>query len=85
MAISIEGTHPAPIDAGTTQSEHRDVIERMLRTEFSGLLDPNDIERLTAESLSRYEDAPVRTFVPILATRTARRLASAHLTEGPGR
>jgi len=55
------------------------VIERELQAEFSGLLDPSDIERLTAESLSRFEDAPVRTFVPILATRTARRLAQARL------
>jgi hypothetical protein len=59
--------------------EHRRVIERELQAEFSGLLDPSDIERLTAESLSRFEDAPVRTFVPILATRTARRLARARL------
>ena len=64
---------------GSPTSEHRHVIERELQAEFSGLLDPSDIERLTAESLSRFEDAPVRTFVPILATRTARRLARARL------
>jgi len=58
------------------------VIERELLAEFSGLLDPSDIERLTAESLSRFADAPVRTFVPILATRTARRLARDHLAGG---
>ena len=68
-----------------TASEHRRVIERELQAEFSGLLDPGDIERLASESLSRYEEAPVRTFVPILATRTARRLARAHLAGGPGR
>ena len=62
-----------------TASEHRRVVERELRAEFSGLLDPGDIERLTSESLSRYDEVPVRTFVPILATRTARRLARAHL------
>lgn len=68
-----------------TAYEHRRVVERELRAEFSGLLDPSDIERLTSESLSRYEHAPVRTFVPILATRTARRLARAHLAAGPER
>ena len=61
------------------------MIERELRAEFSGLLDPGDIEALTSEALSRYEEAPVRTFVPILATRTARRLARAHLARVPQR
>ena len=70
---------------GSPTSEHRHVIERELRAEFSGLLDPGDIERLTSESLSRYEEAPDRTFVPILATRIARRLARAHLAGDPGR
>jgi hypothetical protein len=85
MAMSIQGTDPAPTDAGAAQNEHRHVIERELQAEFSELLDPGDIERLTSESLSRYEEASVRTFVPILAARTARRLARAHLAGDPGR
>lgn len=70
---------------GSPTSEHRYVIERELRAEFSGLLDPGEIERLTSESLSQYEQAPVRTFVPILAARNARRLARAHLAGDPSR
>jgi len=85
MAMSIKGTDPARVDSGAARGEHRHVIEQALRAEFSGLLDPSDIERLTSESLTRFEDAPVRTFVPILAARTARRLARAHLAGDPER
>ena len=85
MAISTEGTDPTRVDTRAAHGERRHVIEQALLAEFSGLLDPTDIERLTSESLARFEDAPVRTFVPILAVRTARRLARAHLAGGAER
>jgi hypothetical protein len=85
MAMSINGTDPARVANAPVHGVHRHVIEQVLQAEFSGLLDPGDIERLTSESLARFEDAPVRTFVPILAARTARRLARAHLAGDPER
>jgi len=84
MAMSIEGTEPARLDPGDVPDAHRHIIEQDLLAEFSGLLARSEIERLTSESLARFENAPVRAFVPILATRTARRLARAHLAEGSG-
>ena len=83
MAMSINGRGPARVVNAPGHGVHRHVIEQVLQAEFSGLLDPVEIERLTSESLARFEDAPVRTFVPILATRTARRLARAHLAGRP--
>jgi len=73
-------TEPTIIDAVEPGAgEHSRMIERELEAEFSGLLGPDDIRRLATASLSRYEGAPVRTFVPILAIRTARRHARAQI------
>jgi hypothetical protein len=79
--MSIETrTEPMIIDAvEPVAGEHSRMVERELEAEFSGLLGPDDIQRLAAASLSHYEGAPVRTFVPILAIRTARRLARAQI------
>jgi hypothetical protein len=77
VAIQIETrTEPVIVDA---VGEHRRMIERELEAEFSGSLGPDDIRRLAAASLSRYEGASVRTFVPILAIRAARRQARAQV------
>ncbi len=79
MAIQIETrTEPVIVDAAEPfVGEHMGMVERELEAEFSDLLGPDDIRRLATVSLSRYEGAPVRTFVPILAIRTARRQARA--------
>ena len=69
---------PSPV-GGEIQPEHLRLIERELDAEFAGRLDPEDIARLASDSLRRFADATVRTFVPILAIRTARRLARAEL------
>ncbi len=81
MAMSIETpTEPEVVDAVETFiGEHRGMVERELEAEFFGLLGPDDIRRLATVSLSRYEGASVRTFVPILAIRTARRQARAQI------
>ena len=81
MAMSIETrTEPEVVDAAEPfVGEHRRMVERLLEAEFSGLLGPDDIRRLATVSLSRYEGASVRTFVPILAIRTARRQARAQI------
>ena len=84
MAMSINGTDAERDDKAAAHGGHRHLVEQVLQAEFAGLLDPIDIERLTATSLARFENAPVRAFVPILAARTARRLARAHLAEGSG-
>ncbi len=70
---------------GSPTPEHRRVVERQLEAEFSGVIEPDDIERLASESLSRFEDAPVRVFVPILPIRVARRQARAALAGGTRR
>ena len=81
MAMPIETrTEPAIVDAAEPfVGEHRRMVERELEAEFSGLLGSDDIQRLAAASLSRYEGASVRTFVPILAIRAARRQARAQV------
>jgi hypothetical protein len=61
------------------------IVERQLEAEFSGRLDASDIRHLAMASLTRFDDAPVRTFVPILAIREARRIARGHLGETTGR
>jgi len=61
--------------------EHRRLIARQLETEFAGRLAPVDIERIAEASIEGFHGAPVRTFVPILAIRSARRLAWAELTD----
>lgn len=77
---------PATIDAQEpVVGEHRRMVEREIEAEFSGQLDPDEIERLASESLSRFEDAPVRVFVPILAIRAARRQAREELARGTRR
>ena len=62
--------------------EHMRMVERHLEAEFSGRLDSAHIRRIASESLARFENAPVRTFVPILAIRAARRLARADFAAG---
>ena len=64
--------------------EHLRIVERQLGAEFSGRLDPGEIRRLALASLTRFDDAPVRTFVPILAIREARRIARGYIA-GKGR
>jgi hypothetical protein len=53
----------------------RQAMDRLSR-EFGGHLEPSSIQRIATASVARFDDAIVRSFVPILALRTARREAA---------
>ena len=56
-------------------SEHVQIVEQALRSEFEGILAPEAIAQVTIEAVARFDHVPVQTFVPILAIRDARRRA----------
>ena len=58
-----------------SSSEHIQIVEQTLRSEFAHVLPPEVIARVAGEAVERFDQVPVQTFVPILAVRAARRHA----------
>jgi hypothetical protein len=58
-------------------SERVRMVEHALESEFGHTLESDVIGRLAVESVEGFDGAPVQSFVPILAVRSARRRARA--------
>jgi hypothetical protein len=58
------------------------MVEHALDQEFGHTLGPDVIGRLALESVEGFDGAPVQSFVPSLAVRTARRRARAMVYGG---
>jgi hypothetical protein len=43
-----------------------------LYSEFDGVIDAQQIEAVIEDSLTRWADAPIQTYIPVLAERYAR-------------
>ena len=59
----------------TGSSEHIQIVEQALRSEFGEMLAPEAIARVAVEAVARFDHVPVQTFVPILAIRDAQQRA----------
>ena len=66
-----------PTSLSTKQSDEQrqlDDLHRELMTEFGARLAPSVIDARFAAIVAEFEQAPVRTFVPVLARRRLRQM-----------
>ncbi|MFC0105263.1 three-helix bundle dimerization domain-containing protein [Kibdelosporangium aridum] len=64
-------THSVEAIAGQTGT-HLDQVEDRLITRYQNTLPPDEVRRAMRDEAHRFDDAPVRSFVPILVERAVR-------------
>ena len=60
-------------------------VAESLRELWGEIATPNELGEIAEEAIERYRDAPVVTFIPILAQRSAREIARERFSHLPDR
>jgi hypothetical protein len=59
------------------------VVAHLIHAEFDDQLDPHAVDECLSQVASRFDGAPIRTFVPLLVRRYAREELQQHLRMEP--
>ena len=71
--VSVVPRQAGPVAQRDDEVRQLDRVRAELLKEFADRLSAAEVERLLDETVGRFSDAPIRSFVPVLARRSVRR------------